>query len=493
MVTTAAQPRLGTARTLSRPTLGGYVADIGRMMDLEFYEWQRLFSDVSCELIPRPTVHPGQSTLRFNAQYVGGMVGRQSGKSAWSASRIVAQCLLPNYFEIAEECGLEEIKPQHVVYTAQSRTNAVQRWIEHIEIITSVQAIAEEIKVIRYATGREIIEFHNGSTYRPITPNRTGARGLTLDLVIVDEALAHPLWLLPVLRPTMAQRDSATGCIGAQFIVISNAGDDDSELLNRMQELGIESLTDPDSKRVWMEWSADPESDPFAEQTWLDTCPTLNQPNGIDIEFLRLEAQTMREDMFIREYLCRRSIATHDQIIPTDLWMDLNRADVMVPMDRLVLGLDIRMDRMGASLMACGMVETYLPVEIVEVRQGLDWVLERTVEVSRRWNAPVAIDVGGPAANLIPSLEAHGITIVPLATREVTSAAASFYDACFAKRICHMNDYRLNDAIAGASRRAVGEKWAFDRRGHWDISPLVAASLAAWVVETGAGNRPTIY
>lgn len=493
MVATAAPPRLATARTPARPTLGQYVADIGKWMEMDFHDWQRLLSDVSCELVPRANPFPGQSSLRFNYQYVGAMVGRQSGKSAWSASRIVAQCLLPNFLEIADQCGLDEIKPQHVVYTAQSRTNAVQRWLEHIDIINSYEALREEIKVIRYATGREIIEFNNGSTYRPVTPNRTGARGLTLDLVIVDEALAHPLWLLSVLRPTMAQRDSASGCIGAQFVVISNAGDDDSELLNRMQELGIESLADPDSKRAWFEWSADPEADPFAEQTWIDTCPTLNQPNGIDIEFLRLEAQTMREDMFIREYLCRRSIATHDQIIPMELWMDLNRPDVMVPMDGLVLGLDIRMDRMGASLMACGAVDTYLPIEIVEARQGLDWVLERTVEVARRWNAPVAIDVGGPGANLIPSLESHGITIVPLAAREVTLAAASFYDNCYAKRICHMNDYRLNDAITGASRRAVGDRWAFDRRGHWDISPLVAASLAGWVVETGMANRPTIY
>lgn len=493
MVTTAAQPRFATARHPERTNLGEYMAEVGSMMDFRFHEWQRFISDVSTELIERRTVDEGQSTLRFNHQYVGAMVGRQSGKSAWSATRIVAQCLLPNFFEVAESVGLEAIQPQHVVYTAQSRTNAVQRWLEHIGIMESSAAIADEIENIRYATGREVVEFRNGSTYRPVTPNRTGSRGLTLDLVIVDEALAHPLWLLGALRPTMAQRDSARGCIGAQFVVISNAGDDDSELLNRMQELGIESLNDPDAKRAWFEYSADPEADPFAETTWLATCPTLNQPNGIDVDFLRMEAQTMREDMFIREYLCRRSVATHKQIIPNDLWMECNRGDVMVPMDRIVLGLDVRMDRLGASLMACGPVDHYLPIECVDIRGGLDWVLERTIEVCRRWSAPLAIDVAGPAANLIPSLESAGVVIVPMATREVTAAAATFYDATFAKRITHMNDYRLNDAVAGASRRAVGDRWAFDRKGHWDISPLVAASLAVWVVESGSASRPTIY
>jgi hypothetical protein len=494
MVTTNDQmPRIGTARMESRPTLGGYIRHVGSLMGYEFHPWQQYLSDVSCEMIPRANrLDPKQSELRMNYQYVGAMVGRQSGKSAWCASRIVAQCLMPSFEKVANTVGLDKISAQHVAYTSQSRNNAISRWREHVDIIAQ-SSIANQIKNATYATGREVLEFTNGSTYRPITPNRTGARGFSLDLVIVDEALAHPLWLLGVLRPTMAQRDNAMHSVGAQFVVVSNAGDDDSELLNRMQELGHESIGKEDTKRMWAEWSADPEADPFDEQTWHDTIPTLNQPNGIDIDFIRLEAETMPESQFIREYLCVRSVATNDQIIPFDLWMEANRGDIQVPMDRVVLGLDIRMDRQGASLVACGPVDFYLPIEVIEAKQGLDWVLDRTVEVARRWSAPIALDVGGPAATIIPALEAAGVTIIPLAAREVTLAAATLYDAVFAKRIAHMNDFRLNDAVIGASRRAVGERWAFDRRGHKDISPLVAASFAMWAVDSDVIGKPTIY
>lgn len=494
MVGTFLPPRLGTSRNLSRETLGGYVAGIGKQMGFDFHDWQRHLSDVSMEIIPRASVMEGVSTNRLSAQYVGCMVGRQSGKSAWCSARIVAQCLLPNQVDIAESVfGIREIRPQHVVYTSQSRTNAVQRWMEHVAVMKSAEWLAAEIADVRLAQGRECMTFRNGSTYRPITPNRTGARGLTLDLAIVDEALAHPLWLLGVLRPTMAQRDSASGCIGAQFVVISNAGNDDSELLNRMQDLGIESLDNPDSRRVWMEWSMDPDSDPFSESTWLATMPTLNQPNGIDMEFLRLEAETMLEDQFVREYLCRRSVATRDQIIPSDLWMEGNRGDVFVPVDRVVLGLDVRMDRLGASLVACGPVNEYLPVEVIESKMGLEWVIPRTVEVAANAGAPVAVDVLGPAANLIPALANAGVELVPLNKGQVTAAAATFYDAVVTRRICHMNDHRLNDAITGASRRAVGDRWVFDRRGERDISPLVAASLAVWAVDQGMTQGPAIY
>lgn len=491
MERTAPAPRLGTARNPERETLGDYIAECGNELGFDFYPWQNLLSDVSMELIPRREVGPNQSPLRLNAQYVGALVGRQSGKTAWSVARVVAQCLLPMRRDIAERVGLSYLGSQHVAYTAQSRTVAVEKWSEHIDIIEASD-YSRHIKKVIHSTGRECAFFTNGSYYKPVTPNRTGARGSTLDLAIVDEALAHPLWLLGALRPTMAQRDGAELCLGAQFVVISNAGDEDSELLNRIQELGIESLSNPEARRVWLEWSMHPDADPLSEQTWLDTMPTSGLPNGITLEFLRTEAETMRLEQFMREYLCHKVAKSREQLIPNDRWMEQYRIDITVPAD-LVLALDVAPDRQRASLVAAGSVGAYLPLEVIDGREGLDWVLERCVEVSERHGAPIVIDSGGPAASLIPYLENQKVTIIPIAAREVANAAAMFYDAVLAKRIAHLNDYRLNDAVTGASKRAVGERWAFDRRGNVDISPLVAASFAVWALETGQMQRPGIF
>lgn len=430
--------------------------------------------------------------MRLHSQYVGCLVGRQSGKTAWSASRVTAQLTLPNEADMARLVGVERIAPQRVVYTAQSRITAVSKWNEHVDIIDGSRELRKNIMRVTRATGREELKFVNGSTYRPVTPNKNGARGLTTDLVIVDEALAHPMWLLSVLRPTMAQRHGADGCIGGQFVVISNAGTDDSELLNHMQDLGIESLRDPNARRTWMEWSAPPDCDPLDESVWLDCMPTLELPNGIDLDFMREEAASMRMDDFMREYLCMRVAKSRAQLVPTERWMELYRNDI-INAGELCLGVDITPDRSRASIVAAGQVGTYLPVEVVEGREGVDWLVDRIVEVATRWNAPVAIDVGGPAGGLVPVLQARDVVVIPLATREVVNAAGTFYDAILSKRIAHMNDWRLNDAVTGASKRAVGERWAFDRRGNVDISPLVAASFAVWVMETGQNDRPMIY
>jgi hypothetical protein len=290
----------------------------------------------------------------------------------------------------------------------------------------------------------------------------------------------------------MAQRDGAPLALGAQFIVISNAGDEDSELLNRMQDLGRESLANSEARRVWMEWSMTPGADPLSDETWLQVMPTLDLPNGVDLDFIRTEAETMPLDQFMREYLCHRVPKSQEQLISMERWMEGYRTDIIIPAD-LVLALDVAPDRQRASLVACGAQGEYLPIEIIESREGLEWVLDRTANVSARHMAPVVIDSAGPAASLIPALEARRVTVMPIATREVANAAAMFYDAVLAKRVCHLNDYRLNDAVTGASKRAIGQRWGFDRRGHVDISPLVAASFAVWAIETGELSKPTIY
>ena len=67
-----------------------------------------------------------------------------------------------------------------------------------------------------------------------------------------------------------------------------------------------------------------------------------------------------------------------------------------------------------------------------------------------------------------------------------------FADNVTLGRIGHGHDFRLADAVASVGRRKVGDRWAFNRRGA-DISPLVAASLAAWTVQTNVFVQSAIF
>ena len=486
-----AAPRMATARNWDLPSLGWYFTEQGNKLGYQFHEWQTLLSDVSSQLAPREDVHEGMSTLKFNAQHVGCIVGRQSGKTAWAVTRIASQCMLPERRDIADMVGLHKIAPQKVIYTAQSRLNATEKWREHTEIMLN-SWLVEYIYNVRKQIGSECVTFTNGSTYEPVTPNRTGGRGKSTDLVIVDEALAHPMWLLSVLRPTMAQRHSAAGCLGAQFIVISNAGNDDSELLNHLQDLGHEGIRNGNDKRVWLEWSMEPGSDPLDPQTWVDTMPTVDQPNGIGMDFLKEELETMRLEDFMREYLCVRVPRSEITLIPFDHWMELYRSDVTVS-DQGIIAVDVSPGRQRASIVACSSVGEYLPIEVIRSKEGLEWVVDAVEEITNRWSCSVVIDAGGPAGSMIPVLQARGIDVMTIAAREVAHAAANFYDCVLGKRVTHLNDFRLNDAVKGVTKRPVGERWAFDRNGNVDITPLVAASFAVWAIETGWNDKPAIF
>ena len=491
MVSVANTPRIGTPRNESLLTLGGYFDDISSELGYSSHGWQSHLNAVSTQLSPRYHPFPEQSSLKLHAQHVGCLVGRQSGKTAWAVSRVTGQALLTYQRDIAELVGLDHIKPQKIIYTAQRRVTAVEKWREHCDIIQS-SPLGKYVEHVAGQTGHECLTFTNGSEYRPVTPNKTGARGMSVDLVIVDEALAHPLWLLSVLRPTMAQRHSANGCIGAQFVVVSNAGNDDSELLNHLQDIGQLAVQNADDSRVWFEWSMAPGSDPLAIETWRETIPTLEQPNGISLEFLIEESKTMRLADFMREYLCFRVNDSDDRVIDWAQWQGLERTDVFIGSDPII-ALDISWDRARASIVAASSEGPYIPVEVIEAKEGVDWLTDRVIEVAERWNCPVVVDTAGPAAAMHLILENRGIEVIPFAARDVANAAGSFYDNVRAQRIAHRGDWRLNDAVRGATKRPIGERWGFNRKGNVDISPLVSASFAVYAVDAGMIEKGSLY
>jgi hypothetical protein len=67
-------------------------------------------------------------------------------------------------------------------------------------------------------------------------------------------------------------------------------------------------------------------------------------------------------------------------------------------------------------------------------------------------------------------------------------ACADLVDQVGAASLAHRAQGLLDDTLAGAGRRPLGDGWAWSRRrSDADISPLVAATLAAWAART----RPT--
>lgn len=487
-------PRYGTARRPRRATLGPLLAEVAGGLGFGLHDWQRHVGDVSLELARR--AGPG-SRLRLAAGSVGCVVGRQSGKTALAASRAALQCLLPDLPAAAALVGIDRIRQQHVAYLAQDRAGALSRWHEHVAALMASD-LAVHVERVVLQRGDEAVRFTNGSRYEVVTPSRTGARGRSLDLVIIDEALAHDVELLSAVSPTMAQRDNARGCIGSQLWVVSNAGDYRSTLLASQRELGRRAALERDPTRAWFEWSCPDDADVSDEAVWRKTVPTLDQPDGIGLEYLRREAETLGAERFALEYLCRSTGRGLAALIDPDVW-DALPGDELAPDDDVVLAVDATVDRSTAAVVVAGRLDpgdelAPIAVEVLDQRPGAEWVADYVARIAVDHHAPVVIDSLGPLSSLIPVLRrGHGVRVRTVRVGDVVDAAAGFCDLVSVGRIAHQHDERLTTAVEVAVKRRVGDRWVFDRRTDVDVSPLIAASLAVWAVGIRPTPRPSIH
>jgi len=439
---------------------------VGGLLGYQFHGWQDHAGGVALEYDPTTRV-PCFRT-------VGIAVARQNGKTALVCARIAMQLIIPR---------------QTIAYTAQDRSLARFKWAEHVELLMSTP-FADRVKRVSRINGSEALIMHNGSQYVIVTPNEEKAgRSMTLDLAVIDEAFSQPsLGLVGAIVPTMSARPHA------QLWILSNAGTFDSVLWRHYTDTGRAQVDNPLATLCWLEWAADPDADILDRQAWLDANPTLDQPHGVTSVALNADAlENMDADRFRREHL--------------NLWVDLAqmtgidpvtwaacRDDELRPVGEVVLSLDFTPERDRGTLVVAGDAEGRTPLEIIEATSDLERLVTRTAEVARRWDAPIVLDRGGPAASAIPALERAGATVRLIALPDFVRACGDFHDAAVHARLSHRGDYRLTDAVAGATKRRVADAWVWRRRGGADISPLVAATLARWgVVATTPIPKPAIW
>lgn len=454
-------PRWATKRDESLPTDGDKLAQVAKLLGFDLFDWQRLIADVGLEK---------DSDDSYKYRTVCAAVGRQNGKSKLIETRIAFELLQPK---------------RHVAYTAQDRNMAKAKWEEHLLSFQMSPKFSKRIARVSKVNGSEKIYMRNGSTYGIVTPNDKGARGLSLNLMVIDEALTHPLSLIANLQPTLATKRNG------QLWILSNAGKPgESELLEHYREIGHREIAEPQNRFAWFEWC--PSKDDFDymdESVWFEAIPSLHEEKGVLIEAVREAAATNSPDIFTKEWLNVWPAKNAVQVINTELWESLARTDIVVG-NQVVFGVDISRERDKASIGVSALVKDFTPIELIECKEGTSWVLPRLIELCRKYNTKVVIDTGSPAASLIPELEKQDVGVMSIHLRDYARACGSFYDAVQAKTICHLDDPNLKSAILGSTKRPLGDSWAWNRQSTTNITPLVAVTLARYGVVTKLEEQP---
>ncbi|WP_203904715.1 terminase large subunit domain-containing protein [Virgisporangium aliadipatigenens] len=417
------------------------------------------------------------------------MLSRQNGKGSILEARVLAGFLL-----FGEEM---------IVWTAHQYKTALELFLRLKRLIKRLIEVGEiepsTVKEINSHGEQGFERLDTGQRIKFIARSKDSGRGFSGDLVIIDEAYAYTDQMQEALMPTMSARPNP------QIIYASSPPltGDTGEILYALRERG-EAGADP--ALCWRDWGVAGDLDNLDKvdlddrALWHAANPALGR--RISEEHVARERRALGNVGFARERLgiWPVEVKAGNGVIDMDLWGALTDVKSKRAGD-IAIAVDITPERDRAAISMRGTREDGLAHwELMDIRPGTEWVVDRLVGMKARHNpAVIAIDGKGPAASLIPALAKRGIKVsedkdqpqrgdlLITGPQDMADAFGMFVDAAKQKTGRHRDQPDLTSALAGAKTRTLGDGGqAWGRKGSTNIAPLVAVTLAHYAYETRA-------
>jgi len=470
-------PRVFTPplRRLTRKTSAGFecIAFAESVLGIELLPWQKWLLVHALELLP-------DGTFRFRTVVL--LVARQNGKSTLMQ-------VLSLWRIFVDGAPL-------VIGTAQNLDLAEEQWQGAVEMAQDVPELAAEVAQVSKVNGKKFLRLTTGERYKVATASRRGGRGLSGDLVLLDELREHQTWnaWAAVTKTTMAR-------LFAQVWAASNAGDATSVVLAFLRSLahhalgnpdGLPSIDMPDDPDAGaepdgdslgiFEWSAPPGCGIWDREGWAQANPSLGYT--ITEKAIASAARTDPEPVFRTEVLCQWVDGFLESIFGAGAW-EACAAEMAPPKKNLTFGIAVSTDRAWASIGVAQSGDT-IKVGAVQRGRGTSWVVARAKKIQKKTGAEFVIAGNGPGKALVPDLEAAGVEVVVASSTDAMDAAEQFYDRVQIQAVLHPSHPELDEAVAAAQWKQIGDRRALSRKGAGDVSMLEAVELATWV----AANEP---
>lgn len=517
-------PRHATRRRPERETFGPELAVVAEKLGQPFMPWQRLVADVGGEIDP-VTGLPAYREVRVT-------VPRQSGKTTLFLAWQINRCVSRRWHH-----------PQRSAFTAQTGKDARDKWIDELfplirnSQLKSLVATSGSRLVINEGMGNESIRFKTGSLIRLLSTSTSSGHSKTLHQAVMDE-----VWHDTDDRREQGLRPAMITIPDAQLLVCSTAGTEASLILNRKVDTGRASVeADVGLGVAYFEWSAPKDWDPDDEDSYYTFMPALcpDPPcrcagpgeswrhTITSLDAIRAERAAMEAMEFRRAY---GNVATS---VGETYWKVISETDWIEAQDsqstatgRVAFALDVTPERTASAIAVSGQrSDGDLHAEVVDHRPGTSWAVGRLVELCRRWKpCAVVLDAAGAAGSLVADVEERlkplGIELTKLTGRQVAAGWGLFRDgvssepdtedpgyepsieaepepAAEATELVAARKVRVRPhpaltlAVAGATKRRVGDGTSWDRRSQAvDISPLVAATNAVLGFVTAPEPEP---
>lgn len=363
-----------------------------------------------------------------------------------------------------------------VLGTAQSLQIARESWAGAVELADECLPLAEEVAKVRYDNNQLGLYLLNGARYLLAASTRDAGRGLSVDLLILDEVRSQTDWdaWSSLSRTTVARPRG-------QIFAISNAGDHDSVVLNSLRE---SALAGRDESLGLFEWSA-PEGCALDDRAgWAAANPALGH-TGLSEASILSYLSTDPPEKFRTETLCQR-VESLDTAVDPDAWKDCtDLAGAIADGGRLAVGFDISPTTGHATLVvAASQTDGRVRLEVAGA-----W---RTVADARTELAPLIARINpeavgwypaGPAAALAPLLKSLP-GVEALNGVRVSEACQHLAELASSRRLLHPGDPLLDAQVAGSHRLRQGDGWRFSRFGKASCDAAYAAAAAALLAES---------
>lgn len=483
------------------PTLGHQPAKVATRLLLPPMPHHRHIFDVAYELDPEDP-----ENLWYTE--VDEWVMRQAGKTMGTLFPIIVHRLtmMPRIMG----------GRQRAAFTMQDRQET-RRKLE-IDLIPQLVEASESFRRITNPKGRpgrsttewksslnnggEHLLFGQGNYMLIDTPtSKKAGHGGTLDLKAADEVrFGADDRIEASAGPSQITRRSR------QLWVASTAGDEDSYYMwpkvvacrNRIER------GDKETRVCSFEWAVPEDADLHDPETWIDFHPAVGHTQKISdiLDELRKAEDSPDEtkiDTFRQEYANQwiRTPILNDQqriaVIKPEAWEARRVPTSSRIVGQRVLGVDASPGGRSASIVVAGrMSDGQVLIRVLALLPETWWVEKKLAELRDKWEPQaIAYDDGGPTKAIAPDITraAGRVDVVKLSGSTYTSACEGFVlaftggsgDKADPKnaRACHLDQQWLNDALDGATKKARGERWLWDRQTALaDITPIVAATCA---------------
>jgi hypothetical protein len=389
----------------------------------------------------------------------------------------------------ARELGGLFLIGELIVHTAHQFETSLAAFARLLELIESNPWLDQQVRRVSRAHGEEGIKLRNGAQIKFKTRTKSGGRGLSGDLVILDEAMILSELAVGALLPLVSAKPNPQiwYCGSAVDADVHDSGRVFAGIRNR-------GLLGNDPSLVYIEFSCEDDADPTDPLEWARANPAL----GIRIspEYVANEYRTLRHqgNTFQVERLGIGNWPKPEEEIKPAFdpgrWVVLKNRDpefAVVPKRTLApvcIALDETPDMQWVTIAAAALLangNVHIEVGYHQSPVALS-IVSTVIGLVGRWD-PVAVvfDRKSPIASIQPDLIARGLEPETTTPAQMSQAVNGLWQAAKDGTVSHTGDPLLLDAVKGSTWRDMpGGGKALTRIGASVISPLVSVALARW-------------